>query len=776
MKSLIFSLLAVLTCMLTSSAIAQNVVFDASPSNTNIFNNGLFTGGSNSLAGTVGALSFTNTNREYNNSGIVSSNDLNTLAGSPLTNNEKVTFTFEVLSINGNIQSDQDFPGNPGGNGIEFGLSPNGIDFRPTGNLLLQTGSQFDGPGDKIVNQIVGRNFTAFNEPSSDFIVTPDSLEDGFTAILEADANGYTFTLRDIVNFNDASVTEVSFSGPLQGTEFVDNFGSGHIYFGAQKDAANLQINFGEVSVTVSPADVTEPSPMSIVLQPIGTLMAAADNAAAVSAQEEFLPGRPTTVIPNPENPDLPPEFTTPRQVASAADSDFSIRQRVDQSAVGLLYQSFFSYDISGITAADLADPNFVATIETIVNSIPSPSTSQSIGLGVAIVPSDLESDDLLAQQYINPASLTATSFADADGNLSSDLISIGDTVTADITSLVLDAINAGETELLLVAFGTPSETNAFGEFENNAFAFDTPTLTASRSSTPVVPEPSPMLNVVQPSATLMAAADNAAAVTAQDEFLSGRPTTIIPNPNNPDLPPEFTTPREVATAFVSDFSIRQRNDQSAVGLLYQAFFSYDISGITTADLADPDFVATIETLVNNIPNGSAGQSIGLGVAVVPADLESDDLLAQQYINPASLTTTRFADADGNLSSDLIDEADTVSADITSLVLDAINAGETELLLVVFGTLSETNTSGGFGNNAFAFDTPTLTASRSSTPVGPAVLLGDANCDGVVDFLDIVPFIAILFGEDFKPEADIDQNGDVNFLDITPFIAILSAP
>ena len=480
MKFRLFSLLIISTFLLTSSAIAQNVVFNASPSNTNIFNNGVFTGGSNSLAGTVGGLSFTNTNREYNNSGIVSADDLNTLAGSPLTNNEKVTFKFEVLSINGNIQSDQDFPGNPGGNGIEFGLSPNGTEFRPTGNLLLQTGSQFDGPGDKVENKIVGRNFTAFNEPLSDFIVTPDSLEDGFTAMLEADSNGYTFTLRDIVNFNDASVTEVSYSGPLQGTEFVDNFGSGHIYFGAQKDAAALQINFGEVSATISPADVSEPCPMLTVLQPTATLMAAADNAAAVSAQEEFLPGRATTIIPNPNNPALPPTFTTPREVATAGNSDFSIRQRIDQSAVGLLYQAFFSYNISGITAADLADPNFVATIETIVNSIPNGSTGQSIGLGVAIVPVDLESDDLLTQQYVDPASLTATGFADADGNLFSDLIDNGDTLSADITSLVRDAINAGETELLLVVFGTP---NAFGEFGNNAFAFDTPTLTASPST-----------------------------------------------------------------------------------------------------------------------------------------------------------------------------------------------------------------------------------------------------------------------------------------------------
>ena len=57
---------------------------------------------------------------------------------------------------------------------------------------------------------------------------------------------------------------------------------------------------------------------------------------------------------------------------------------------------------------------------------------------------------------------------------------------------------------------------------------------------------------------------------------------------------------------------------------------------------------------------------------------------------------------------------------------------------------------------------------------GPEVLLGDVNTDGVVDFLDISPFIVVLSGGGFQEEADIDQNGVVDFLDISPFIQILS--
>ena len=64
----------------------------------------------------------------------------------------------------------------------------------------------------------------------------------------------------------------------------------------------------------------------------------------------------------------------------------------------------------------------------------------------------------------------------------------------------------------------------------------------------------------------------------------------------------------------------------------------------------------------------------------------------------------------------------------------------------------------------------TLTASSDV----PDTLLGDANCDGVINFLDIAPFIELLSSGNFKPEADVNLDGEVTFLDISPFISILS--
>ena len=59
-----------------------------------------------------------------------------------------------------------------------------------------------------------------------------------------------------------------------------------------------------------------------------------------------------------------------------------------------------------------------------------------------------------------------------------------------------------------------------------------------------------------------------------------------------------------------------------------------------------------------------------------------------------------------------------------------------------------------------------------------AILAGpltcDVNRDGMVSFLDIAPFIALLTSGDFQFEADCNEDNLVNFLDIAPFISALS--
>ena len=56
----------------------------------------------------------------------------------------------------------------------------------------------------------------------------------------------------------------------------------------------------------------------------------------------------------------------------------------------------------------------------------------------------------------------------------------------------------------------------------------------------------------------------------------------------------------------------------------------------------------------------------------------------------------------------------------------------------------------------------------------PGVLLGDVDLSGVVDFLDIAPFIAVLSSNGSQAEADVNQDGTVDFLDINAFIEVLA--
>ena len=55
-----------------------------------------------------------------------------------------------------------------------------------------------------------------------------------------------------------------------------------------------------------------------------------------------------------------------------------------------------------------------------------------------------------------------------------------------------------------------------------------------------------------------------------------------------------------------------------------------------------------------------------------------------------------------------------------------------------------------------------------------AVLLGDVDLSGAVDFLDIAPLITILSANGFQDEADLNLDSAVTFLDIQPFINILA--
>ena len=57
---------------------------------------------------------------------------------------------------------------------------------------------------------------------------------------------------------------------------------------------------------------------------------------------------------------------------------------------------------------------------------------------------------------------------------------------------------------------------------------------------------------------------------------------------------------------------------------------------------------------------------------------------------------------------------------------------------------------------------------------GSSLLLGDANLDGLVNLLDVAPFVDLLSEGEYLPTADLNCDGAVNLLDVAPFVDVLA--
>ncbi|MDB4507170.1 PEP-CTERM sorting domain-containing protein [Akkermansiaceae bacterium] len=263
MNKLVFPAIGAVFSLLNANAAT---IFDASTSNSNVVTNN-FNLSSNSFTGTTGALVLTtvaapnasipgNTSGNNNASGLASSQDIDTLMGGlGLVSTDTVTMTMTVSSTTG--------ANNLRANGIEFGMSPNGTAFRPTNasgdpgiNLIFQIDADNDDSGMALGN-ITSGDGTLLN--AAGWAVTEASLADGFTMTLVADSAGFNFTLTDIQEFGNLTNTTLTFGSTFAGTEFIDNFGGGHLYYARQGSNGTVDVNLSEFSIDVTSA-IPEPS------------------------------------------------------------------------------------------------------------------------------------------------------------------------------------------------------------------------------------------------------------------------------------------------------------------------------------------------------------------------------------------------------------------------------------------------------------------------------------------------------------------------------------
>ena len=74
----------------------------------------------------------------------------------------------------------------------------------------------------------------------------------------------------------------------------------------------------------------------------------------------------------------------------------------------------------------------------------------------------------------------------------------------------------------------------------------------------------------------------------------------------------------------------------------------------------------------------------------------------------------------------------------------------------------------------FGTDETHIVAYDNFLAVASQVIFGDVNGDGIVDLLDVQPFVNLLTTATFQPEADVNCDGSVNLLDVAPFVDALS--
>ncbi|MEN8660971.1 MAG: PEP-CTERM sorting domain-containing protein [Lentimonas sp.] len=233
-----------ISSLVLSSAASAVTIFTATTGNTTTVNNN---GAGTLTAGGTGLL-YAGAAVASNMGGFTSTSDINTLiGGAGLTAADTVTISVTVDSITGNTFRS---------NGFEFGLS-SATSFRPASESLL-LGMAGSNSGSDV------RFMSAFGSQSGslNFNSNQAALIDGFTITLTADVNGYSFFIQDILVAGSTNplYTDGDTTATISGTyrfenEFVDYFGSGHLYTAAQQqtNASSQVTDYTSATIDVVP-------------------------------------------------------------------------------------------------------------------------------------------------------------------------------------------------------------------------------------------------------------------------------------------------------------------------------------------------------------------------------------------------------------------------------------------------------------------------------------------------------------------------------------------
>ena len=240
--------------------------------------------------------------------------------------------------------------------------------------------------------------------------------------------------------------------------------------------------------------------------------------------------------------------------------------------------------------------------------------------------------------------------------------------------------------------------------------------------------------------------------------------------------------PRDPTTGLTWQYGIRERSNSQELDRRMYSFLRFDVSNLA-ADPTDPAFTATFTVdYQGHLNDVNTGFDVGLG-QVSGAWNTTTAPSANLSTNAPSL---------GTLVEDVHENpnqiAGTITLDITALVRGWADGSISNDGLTFTGNQNipqaayfsnatiEISTEGAAALACFDQVRILTESSLQFVPGEDMVfLIGDVNRDGVVNFLDISPFIGVLSSTEYQFEADINQDNVVNFLDISPFIGLLAS-
>ena len=106
----------------------------------------------------------------------------------------------------------------------------------------------------------------------------------------------------------------------------------------------------------------------------------------------------------------------------------------------------------------------------------------------------------------------------------------------------------------------------------------------------------------------------------------------------------------------------------------------------------------------------------------------------------------------------ILDKTEAATGDMDTFSIELSGSGSTLELRAVCD----------FNFQAFMMDNIRITTK------GGKVLIGDVNCDGVIDLLDVAPFVDAVSNTEYDIKADVNEDGTDDLLDVAPFVQLLT--